>query len=74
MAWSSAEAEYKAMAQATAEVTWLISLLQLLGVHHLKPVTLHCDNQSALATLCFMKKPNTWRLIATSPGTRSWKV
>ena len=36
------------MAQATAEVTWLVSLLQELGVSHLKPVTLHCDNQSAL--------------------------
>ena len=48
MATSSAEAEYRAMAQATAEVTWLVSLLQELGVSHLKPLTLHCDNQSAL--------------------------
>jgi len=36
------------MAQAVAEVTWLVSLLQELGVSHLKPVTLYCDNQSAL--------------------------
>jgi len=48
VARSSAEAEYRAMAQAAAEVTWLVSLLQELGVSHLKPVTLHCDNQSAL--------------------------
>ena len=48
MARSSAEAEYRAMAQAAAEITWLTSLLQELGVTHLKPVTLHCDNQSAL--------------------------
>jgi len=45
---SSAEAEYRAMAQAAAEVTWLVNLLQELGVSNLKPVTLHCDNQSAL--------------------------
>ena len=37
-----------AMAQAAAEVTWLVSVLKELGVPHLKPVTLHCDNQSAL--------------------------
>jgi len=48
VARSSAEAEYRAMAQAAAEITWLTSLLQELGVTHLKPVTLHCDNQSAL--------------------------
>ena len=36
------------MAQAAAEVTWLVNLLQELGVSNLKPVTLHRDNQSAL--------------------------
>jgi len=36
------------MAQAATEVTWLVSLLQELGVTQLRPVTLHCDNQSAL--------------------------
>lgn len=45
---SSAEAEYRAMASAAAEVTWVVRLLEELGVNHLKPVTLHCDNQSAL--------------------------
>ena len=48
VARSSAEAEYRAMAHAAAEVTWLVSLLKELGVPHPKPVTLHCDNQSAL--------------------------
>jgi len=48
MARSSTEAEYRAMAHAAAEVTWLVSLLQELGVSNIKPVTLHCDNQSAI--------------------------
>uniref|UniRef100_A0A7C8YK69 Reverse transcriptase Ty1/copia-type domain-containing protein n=1 Tax=Opuntia streptacantha TaxID=393608 RepID=A0A7C8YK69_OPUST len=45
---SSTEAEYRAMSQAAAEVTWLVRLLSELGVPHTHPVTLHCDNQSAL--------------------------
>jgi len=45
---SSSEAEYKAMAQAASEITWLVRLLEELGVSNLKPVQLHCDNQSAL--------------------------
>ena len=45
---SSAEAEYRAMSSAAAEVTWIVRLLEELGVDKLKPVTLHCDNQSAL--------------------------
>jgi len=36
------------MAQAAAEITWLVNLLHKLGVSNLKPVLLHCDNQSAL--------------------------
>jgi len=45
---SSSEAEYRAMAQATSEVTWLVRLLEELGVSNLTPVQLNCDNQSAL--------------------------
>ena len=45
---SSTEAEYRAMSQAAAEVTWLVRLLAELGVPHTCPVTLHCDSQSAL--------------------------
>ena len=36
------------MSQAATEVTWLVQLLTELGVTHLKPVTLHYDNQSAI--------------------------
>ena len=45
---SSGEAEYRAMSQAAAEVTWLVRLMFQLGIPHSQPVTLHCDNQSAL--------------------------
>jgi len=36
------------MSQAAGEVTWLVKLLSELGVSQSQPVTLHCDNQSAL--------------------------
>lgn len=36
------------MASAAAEVTWVVRLLEELGVSDLKPVELLCDNQSAL--------------------------
>ena len=45
---SSAEAEYRALSQAAAEVTWLVRLLSELGVPYLQPNTLHCDNQSTI--------------------------
>ncbi|XP_056697421.1 uncharacterized mitochondrial protein AtMg00810-like [Spinacia oleracea] len=45
---SSSEAEYRAMSHAAGEVTWIIRLLEELGVTDLKPVVLHCDNQSAI--------------------------
>jgi len=45
---SSNEVEYRAMSHATSEITWLVRLLAELGVHSLKPVTLFCDNQSAM--------------------------
>ena len=45
---SSSEAEYRAMAQAAAEVTWVVRLLDEMGAANLQPVTLHCDNQSAI--------------------------
>lgn len=45
---SSSEAEYRAMASASFEITWTIRLLTELGVTALQPVTLHCDNQSTL--------------------------
>ncbi|KAF5472024.1 hypothetical protein F2P56_008774 [Juglans regia] len=45
---SSAEAEYRAMAVTTCELTWLKQLLTDLGIPHPAPFHLHCDNQSAL--------------------------
>lgn len=36
------------MAQAASEVCWLVRLLTELGISNLTPVTLHCDNMSAL--------------------------
>lgn len=45
---SSSEAEYRALSSAASEITWLVRLLTELGVPNLAPVTLFCDNQSAI--------------------------
>ena len=45
---SSSEAEYRAMSSAASEVAWVVRLLADLQIHSLQPVTLHCDNQSAI--------------------------
>ena len=36
------------MLQAAAEITWLVRLIEELGVDSLKPMTLFYDNQSAI--------------------------
>lgn len=36
------------MASTASEVTWIVRLLEEIGVCNLKSVTLHCDNMSAL--------------------------
>lgn len=43
---SSTEAEYKALANATAEVIWVQSLLDVLGVQQPKVPVLWCDNSA----------------------------
>nr|GEZ77558.1 uncharacterized mitochondrial protein AtMg00810-like [Tanacetum cinerariifolium] len=45
---SSIEAEYRDMALTCCEVTWLISMLEELGIKDLEHVDLYCDNKAAL--------------------------
>ena len=45
---SSAEAEYRAMAQGSCEILWLHSILAELGFPACMPSTLYCDNKSAI--------------------------
>jgi len=45
---SSAEAEYRSMANTTCELLWLLALLKDLKVAHKGPALLFCDNQAAL--------------------------
>ncbi|XP_019173896.1 PREDICTED: uncharacterized protein LOC109169468 [Ipomoea nil] len=47
VARSSTEVEYKALADVSAEVTWVVSLLRELGLHSGEPSTLWCDNLGA---------------------------
>lgn len=49
VARSSAEAEYRAMALASCEITWLSALLRDMGLQDLPPTVLNCDNKAALA-------------------------
>ena len=60
---SSTEAEYKALANATAEIIWVQSMLRELGVKHTKVPYLWCDNLGAtcLLTQFFMQGQNTSR-------------
>ena len=44
---SSTEAEYKSLANATAEVIWLQTLLTELEINHPMTATLWCDNLGA---------------------------
>ncbi|KAL2533125.1 Zinc finger BED domain-containing protein DAYSLEEPER [Abeliophyllum distichum] len=44
----SAEAEYRAMASTTCELTWLRQLLADLCIDHIQAATLYCDNQATI--------------------------
>nr|GEZ22018.1 ribonuclease H-like domain-containing protein [Tanacetum cinerariifolium] len=59
LAKSSAEAEYKAMNTITCEVIWINKILTELNVQLSLPVSIHCDNSSAIqiaANLIFHEK------------------
>ncbi|XP_026452224.1 uncharacterized protein LOC113352640 [Papaver somniferum] len=45
---SSAEAEYRALAHTTSEISWLRWLLGDMGVHLSGPTPLFCDNKAAI--------------------------
>lgn len=45
---SSAEAEYRAMANATCELVWIKQLLEELKFCNVTPMKLICDNQAAM--------------------------
>ncbi|XP_019085066.1 PREDICTED: uncharacterized protein LOC109126262 [Camelina sativa] len=45
---SSTEAEYRAMSEATSEITWIVNLLHDLGIQLPATPELNCDNLSAV--------------------------
>ena len=45
---SSAEAEYRSLANTTCEILWLLHILHDFGISHPTPATIYCDNQAAL--------------------------
>jgi len=45
---SSAEVEYKTMAHTTCKMLWSKDLLMELGFSQSGPMSMHCDNQSAI--------------------------
>lgn len=47
VARSSTEAEYRALAHASAEIQWIQNLLHELGVSFAQPPAIHCDNIGA---------------------------
>lgn len=49
VATSTTEAEYRAAYEATQELVWMRQLLSDVGRPQVKPSTLYCDNQGALA-------------------------
>lgn len=48
MSRSTAEAEYRSMANATCEIMWIRGLLKDLEIEQKGPAVLYCDNEAAL--------------------------
>ena len=61
---SSAESEYRAMAQSVCEIMWICQLLMEVGMKTSGPAKLWCDNQAAMhiaLTWYFRNEPNILR-------------
>lgn len=46
---SSTEAKYKVLAHTAADIAWVRNILKDLGVLLSNPLSIHCDNMSAIA-------------------------
>jgi hypothetical protein len=65
---SSAEAEYKVVANAMAKIVWIQTLMKEIKVPCPTMAKLWCDNIRAnylSANPAFMQEPNTLKLIST---------
>lgn len=68
---SSTESEYKALANATAEIIWIQTLLKELKVSSPPVARLWCDNMGPNILhqiMCFMLELNILKLIFTLLG------
>jgi hypothetical protein len=63
---SSTEAEYKSLANATAEVMWVQTLLDELGVSQSKTAMLWCDNIGATWTSGLYLQEIRWLMDSQS--------
>ncbi|XP_020677779.1 uncharacterized protein LOC110096260 [Dendrobium catenatum] len=46
---SSTESEYRALAAATADIIWMRRLIADFNISHNQPISIYCDNTSAIA-------------------------
>lgn len=44
----SAEAEFRSLADVTAELTWILGLVKEIGIDLVLPAEIYCDSKSAL--------------------------